>query len=158
MSLNKKVTVKSNAQGAVVIPSENNPDYAYVRLEQERTVFDGGWVRQKLFSAIIAGETESLQAIGFFAGQELEGKIVAKESLTPFNEKDPERDYKMAGDTGIVCCKDGEPIYRKTFYVEDDSETDELISHTNGDAIKEKLAESTVAENAEAEEEEVSLD
>jgi hypothetical protein len=41
--------------------------------------------------------------MGFYAGQELPGTIVIEESLTPFNKKAPERDLKIAGETGIVC-------------------------------------------------------
>ena len=43
----------------------------------------------------------------------------------------------MAGDTGIVCCVDGQPIYRKTFFVVDTTAQDVLIAHDNGSAIKE---------------------
>ena len=55
----------------------------------------------------------------------------------PFSKNDPDRDYKIAGDTGIICCRDGEPIYRKAFYSMDPTEQDVLIAHTNGNAIRE---------------------
>ena len=44
----------------------------------------------------------------------------------------------MAGTTGIICAtSDGEPIYRKTFYSEDENVADKLIPHGNGAAIRE---------------------
>ena len=44
----------------------------------------------------------------------------------------------MAGTTGIICAtSDGEPIYRKTFYSEDENVSDTLVPHANGDAIRE---------------------
>jgi len=42
----------------------------------------------------------------------------------------------VAGDTGIVCCVDGEPIYRTTSYDQDPLSTDYLVQHTNGEDIK----------------------
>jgi hypothetical protein len=52
----------------------------------------------------------------YYGGQMLEGTIVIKESLTPFNEKDPTRDLKVAGSSGILCKVGNDPIYRKTVY------------------------------------------
>ena len=48
----------------------------------------------------------------------------------------PERDYKIAGKTGIVCCQDGQPIYRKTFYTLNSSAEDVLVSHNNIEDIR----------------------
>ena len=79
---------------------------------------------------------EDLQQLAFTADQELDGKIVTKEQLTPFNESDPDRDLKMAGDTGIVCSKGGEPIYRRTNYTPDTTAQDVLIAHDNSDEIR----------------------
>jgi hypothetical protein len=67
----------------------------------------------------------------------LPGKIVIKEQLEAFSANDGNRDYKMAGDTGIICCVDGQPIYRKTFFVADATAQDVLVAHNNGAAIKE---------------------
>ena len=56
----------------------------------------------------------------------------------------------MAGDTGIVCCSHGEPIYRKTFFVADLEAEDVFVAHTNGDAIKEANGTSTDADASKA--------
>ena len=60
------------------------------------------------------GLVEDLKEMNLYAGQGLDGKIIIEESLEPFNKKNPERDLKVAGETGIVCTLGGLPIYRRT--------------------------------------------
>ena len=78
----------------------------------------------------------------------LPGKIYIRESLEPFSADDPDRDLKIAGDTGVVCCSHGQPIYRKSFYDQTGTQGDDLVPHTNGDAIKEANGASSAANNA----------
>jgi hypothetical protein len=132
-----KVYVTANEAGQVVIRSKENPIYGHIRLEQKRTVItDKGWVRSKTLSALMHGTVEELESLEFAAGEVLPGKIVIKESLTPFNLKDPSVDYKIAGNTNIVCVSGDQPIYRKTFYNQSGTDVDETIPHTNGEAIR----------------------
>jgi len=134
---NSNVKVTGTESGQVVIPSDNNTAYAHVRVTQKRNfVDDRGWLKKKELSALILGETADLTELNLFTGQELPGKIVIKESLFPFNVNNPEKDYKFAGDTGVVCCLDGQPIYRKAFYDETGKDEDVFIKHNNGSAIK----------------------
>ena len=102
--MNSTVKVVADATtGAVVKVSENNPDYASVRVEQTRMVIgNNNFIERKTVSALLQGSTADLQIMGFYAGQELPGTIVIEESLTPFNKKNPERDLKVAGETGII--------------------------------------------------------
>lgn len=138
--MNTKVRVTANAEGNVVSLSTENPTYGFIRVEQTRMVFsDKGWATKKVMSALIYGEASDLKSVGYFNGEELSGKIVVKESLEPFNRVNPERDYKIAGKSGIICCIDGQPIYRKTFYTESANATDELIAHNNTGAIREAV-------------------
>ena len=143
--MNSKVKVNADEAGNVVVPSNNNSEWGHIRVEQSCIVFDDkGFARVKSMSALIPGLISDLRSFGWKAGQEIDGKIIAKESLTPFNPKDPERDYKVAGKTGVVCCIDGQPIYRKTFYSTDSNcqdvfvydEKGNPISHNNGEAIR----------------------
>jgi hypothetical protein len=67
---------------------------------------------------------------------------VVKEQLKPFNKRNPEKDLKVAGDTGITCMVDDQPIYRKSFYSQDDNAKDVLVAHTNVEAIKAAYAKS----------------
>ena len=132
-----KVVVTGNEAGQVVIASKENPIYGHIRVEQKRTMLTNkGWVRTKVVSALIHGTVEELESLNFAAGEIIPGKIAIKESLVPFNTKDPSVDYKVAGKTGIICMVEDQPIYRKSFYNPSGTETDELISHTNAEQIR----------------------
>tara|TARA_R100000734_G_C3318100_1_gene111902 strand:- start:3550 stop:4140 length:591 start_codon:yes stop_codon:yes gene_type:complete len=133
-----KVQIVADDSGAVIRQSKNNPDYGHVRLVQERVTFgNAGWVKRNVVSTLLHGTIEDLQETGIANQTTLPGKIVVKEQLTPFNEENPDRDLKYAGDTGIICCAHGEPIYRKTFFTTDANAEDIFVAHTNGDAIRE---------------------
>lgn len=136
--MNSKVTVLADeTTGAVVNVSQNNSDYGYIRVQQIRTMIDdNGFLRRKPVSALIPGTVEELKASGFFAGQQLDGKIVVEESLEPFNEKEPNRDLKIAGETGIVCTYGGLPIFRRTKMSFDASAPDTLIKHDNVEELR----------------------
>lgn len=129
------VTAEGNNQ--VIINSNDNPTFGYIRLEQKRTVIrSNGWVSSKTLSALLHGTVEELECLNFVPGQVIPGKIVIKESLTPFNMKNPLADVKVAGDTGIICMLDGMPIYRKCFYTTNDNDQDETIAHNNKEEIR----------------------
>lgn len=131
-----KVRVTADAAGMVIIPSKNNPEWAHIRVVQDRMIVDeNGFARKKTLSALIIGLVEDLKCYGWKKDQEIEGRVMFKERLEPFNTKEPDRDYKKAGKTGIVCCQDGQPIYRKNFYGLANA-TDVCVEHTNGDNIK----------------------
>lgn len=136
--MNSKVTVLADEEtGTVINISQNNPEYGYIRVQQIRTMIDdNGFLRRKPVSALIPATVEELQATGFFAGQQLDGKIVVEESMEPFNEKDPTRDLKVAGETGIVCTLGGLPIYRRTKMSFDNTSADTLIKHDNIDELR----------------------
>ena len=136
------VIVKDDMNNAIRV-SKNNAEYAHIRLSQERTMINSnGWLQTKQVTALIHGKTEELIASGIKKFKKLPGNIVIKESLTPFNKNNPDRDLKMAGNTGIVCCIDGQPIYRTTKYDATGTQEDELIAHNNGESIREANAAS----------------
>jgi hypothetical protein len=146
--MDSKVKVLKNEDGSVLTVSEKNPEYAWVRVQQIRTVVDdNGFLRRKPVSAIIPGHVDDMKAMNFFADQELPGKILIKEALIPFNAKDPQRDLKVAGDTGIVCTLEGLPIYRKTYYSIKNNVEDIFVQHDNKDQIK--SAFNTTSSNSE---------
>jgi hypothetical protein len=142
--MNSKVIVTADATtNAVVNVSQNKPEWGYIRVQQVRTMIDdNGFLKRKSVSAIVPALLEDLQASGFFAGQQLDGKIVVEESLEAFNDKTPERDLKVAGETGIVCTFGGLPIYRRTKYTLDASATDTLIKHDNVEELRAAYANS----------------
>ena len=136
-----KVVVTGDVNGNVIGVSENNPDYGYVRVEQNGTfINDQGWLRMSKRSTLIKGLVKDLEEANFKAGQELPGKIVVVESLIPFNPENPDRDLKIAGDTGVICRIDDQPIYRQTFFTSNLDATDQLITHTNSEEIREVQA------------------
>jgi hypothetical protein len=142
IKMDAKVVVAADKAGNVIVRSSNNPEYGHIRVEQTRMVIDdSGFARRKRLSALIPGLVEDLKGFGWEAGELVSGKIIVKESLTPFNANDPERDYKIAGNSGIVCCQDGQPIYRKNFFTLSSSAEDTSVEHTNGEEIKAAYAE-----------------
>ena len=135
--MNSKVIVLADETGAVVNVSENNPEYGYVRVKQTRTMIDdNGFARRKSITALMPGLLEDLNDMGLFAGQQLEGKIVIDEALTPFNKKNPTRDLKIAGETGIVCTLGGLPIYRRTKFTFNTAAVDVVVDHDNVDELR----------------------
>ena len=136
-----KVKVFADEFGSVVFISPNNPEYGYIRVEQDCPVFSGkGWFDFKKRCAIIPGKAADLKRAveaGFFtAGKELPGKIVAKEQLEPLMASNTDFGLKRAGNDGVVLLFEDQMIYRRTFYTENLTETDVLIQHTNIDEIK----------------------
>lgn len=135
-----KVKVTADQDGNVIGVSKNNPDYGYVRVEQQVTqINEQGWLRNAKRSALIKGLVRDLIEAGLKEGKELTGKIVVQESFEPFNPQNPDRDLKFAGDTGILCRVDDQPVYRQTFFTTNLDAQDELIMHTNSDEIREAL-------------------
>ena len=125
-----KVSVTANLDGRVVVPTGEN--FGYIRVEQTTDVFtDRGFAVKKTVSALIFGNHDVLSSFGWRDGQELEGKIVIKESLIPFNKKEPSKDFKVAGASNIPCTKGGKNIYRRAVYTTNISAVDELIAHDN---------------------------
>lgn len=132
-----KVTVTADKNGNIVKISENNPEFGFIRVEQIATQIANGWLRKVKRSAIINGNVNDLLDASFKDGQELAGKIVIVESFNPFNPENPDRDLKIAGDTGIICRVDDQPIYRQSVYTVNDQAQDEFIMHDNTEEIKE---------------------
>jgi len=132
-----KVTVTADKNGNIVKISENNPEFGFIRVEQIATQIANGWLRKVKRSAIINGNVNDLLDASFKDGQELAGKIVVVESFNPFNLDNPDRDLKIAGDTGIICRVDDQPIYRQSVYTVNDQAQDEFIMHDNTEEIRE---------------------
>lgn len=133
----KVVIVADATTGTVINQSPNNPEYGFIRIEQSVNHYDdNGFLRRRKLSALISGPLADLQDAGYHAGMELSGRIIVQESLTPWNEKNPARELKVAGATGIVCRIEGEPIYRRTLYTEKENLTDVFLAHDNIDELR----------------------
>lgn len=145
--MKSKTKVVGDAAGIVVVPSQKNAEYGYVLVVQDRIIFDdNGFMSKQPVSAIVKGTIEDLKSMGWKADQELEGKVVIKESLTPFSKKQPESDIKIAGKTEVVCTLKGAPIYRKTVYTTNLLAEDLFVKHDNTEEIVAKQAAMKLAE------------
>lgn len=138
---NGKVLIAADKNGNVIGVSQNNPEYGYIRVEQNVIqINEEGWLRNSKRSALIKGKVEDLMACNYSEGDEVTGKVIVRESLTPFNSENPDRDLKIAGTTGVICRLDDQPIYRQTFFTTNPNASDDLIMHTNAEEIKEVQA------------------
>ena len=133
-----QVTVTADkTSGLVINPSKNNPDFAWIRVQQVgKSIDDNGFLQTDYKSAFIKGAPSDLEELGYVAGEVLEGQIVVTESTTPPNPKKPSQDVKMSGANGIPCTIGGQVIYRTTKYTTNMELVDTKIAHDNGDAIK----------------------
>ena len=122
-----------------IITQTLNPEIGYVRLEQQVNSINGNWIKSQKRSCIIFGKHDDLKAFNLNPNQELDGKIIVEESFIPFNPSNAEREIKMAGDTGVPCLVDGQPIYRRTRYTTNLMEQDVLIQHNNTEDIREAI-------------------
>jgi hypothetical protein len=139
--MNNKVLITADQMGSVIGVSKVNPEYGFIRVTQLRTVIsENGWLRPMKLSAFIRGKVEDLQDMNFVAGQELNGKLIIKESTEPFNKITPDKNIKVAGETGIVCCYYGAPIYREVSYTTNVELEDILVPHNNTEEIKVEMA------------------
>jgi len=136
-----KVKVTADQNGNVVGVSQNNPEYGYIRVEQQAIqINEQGWLKNVKRSALLKGKVIDLLETGYKAETELPGKIVVVESLTPFNTENPDRDLKVAGLSGVICRIDDEPIYRQSFYSSNPNAFDQLLSHNNNTEIKDVMS------------------
>jgi len=135
-----KVVVIADKNGNIIGQSTNNPEYGYIRVQQQTVqISEQGWLKTVKRSAILKGKMEDLLSAEYREGTQLPGKIVVVEALEPFNPTNPDKDLKIAGDTGIICRVEDQPIYRNSFYTSNPNAFDELISHTNSDEIKDVM-------------------
>lgn len=136
-----KVKVVADENGNVIRQSRN-PEIGYIVLRQEQDeISKSGWINTKTRTALLKGTLDQLKNQKLRKNSTLPGKIVVFETTTPLSSLDPERGLKRAGKDGIICCTaDGEPIYRETYWDPTGEDTDVMIAHANGDAIREANA------------------
>lgn len=149
--MNSKVIVSADDNGNVIRQTKNE-EWSNVLLTQSKLTFSNNNVMgnkpKSVLMLIRTDEALAMQEAGvLFAGQELDGNIIVEEQTMPFNETDPDRDLKVAGDTGIICATaDGEPIYRKSRYDASGTLTDTLVPHANGAEIRAAMGLETKTE------------
>ena len=143
--MENQVTV-TRKQGESLLTISENPEYGYFRVEQVRRIHENGFYVPKKISALVHCKVSDFEKAPYNEGDIIPGKIIILESLTPFNKKNPENNYKIAGKTGIICKVNGQPIYKNTMFTNDDSKEDKLVKHTNSDEIKRALSNASKSE------------
>ena len=129
--MNSKVKVEANKQGDLISRSPNSPQWGWIRVTQMRNVLqeETGIIRPVFCSALVQGKISDLKRLGWKDGMELDGKIIFKDSLTPFRKVNSDKDFKVAGNSGIVCSLEGQAIYRKYLYSANPAAQDVVIEH-----------------------------
>ena len=148
--MDSKVRVVTDESGTIIHQSSGNPEYGYIRLEQDRTVIDdeSGFLRRKVIRALLHGTMDDLTLTGFESNQELPGRIVVQEALEPFNKKDPQREIKRAGKTGVILLLEGKAIYRRTIYTNKQATEDVIVKHDNKKELQEAYAKQKATEES----------
>ena len=139
--MNNLVTVRKNEDGTFISKTKN-PEIGFVIYEQKAVELRNGWYADKSLSALVLGPLALLESMDH--SKPLVGKIIVREQLEPFNEKDLTYKLKYAGDSGIVCMQGDSAIYRTTEFTADLNAQSTYIKHTNGVDIRE-ANNSTVA-------------
>jgi hypothetical protein len=135
------VSVLADEMGNVINVSPNNPEYGWIRVQQAvNQINDQGWLKKANRYAFIKGLVKDLQDCQYQGGSQIRGRIIVVESFNPFNPTNPEKNLKVAGNSGVVCRVNDQPIYRETFFTPNVEALDQLIMHNNSDEIKEVQA------------------
>ena len=70
--MNSKVKVTADDAGNVIIPSQSNPEWGYIRVIQDRMfIDDNGFARKKTLSALIPGLVTDLKGFDWKNNQEV---------------------------------------------------------------------------------------
>jgi hypothetical protein len=151
-----KVQIKPSETGAIINAYKNNPEYGYITLQSEEMSVEGGWVRNKVRSALLRAEISLLEKFvqAFGKGGSIPGRITVKEfveSEVPENYmsrlnknlsyEDSIAPYvKRAGKDGIELTLGGERILRFTDYDGSGAQVDVTVAHDNTGAVVEARA------------------
>lgn len=131
--MNNKVTVLASANETLVTVNPNNPEYGYIRVGQTLSKFSPeGWIKNENRSFLLKGRVAELQNCGLSVGQGMPGRLVRQEALEPFDDYSQP---KVAGDSGVICKVNGQPIYSRVVYDATGTMEDTLIAHDNKEEI-----------------------
>ena len=114
--------------GLVITQNPNKPEFGSIRLDYKTATLSGGFSSIGNRSAFIHGRMEDLEAFGLTAGQELDGKIIKKESFSPFYDG---QQPKINPQTNEQVLTNGRPTYLEFQYTEDPKAHDKWIDEEN---------------------------
>ena len=110
------VIVVAHPETKELVTLRNNPEFGVVRVDQEVTQMEKGFLQTQKRSAFIGGKASDLKAFFTKEGQTLPGNIVVRESFEPFYEG---QEPKINPRTAEVFLKDGKPVFRESVYTDD---------------------------------------
>ena len=122
--------------GLVITQNPNKTEFGSIRLDYKTATLSGGFSSIGNRSAFIHGRMEDLEAFGLRAGQELVGKIIKKESFSPFYEG---QQPKINPQTNEQVLTNGRPTYLEFQYIEDPKAHDMWIEEEE-EAVQEVVA------------------
>ena len=133
---NQKINIVSDAEGKRYRQSKSK-ELFFVRLSQSSLKFTNNFLKEVTLSCLVFAKLDLLEQAFPMSLKSLTGKLVIKESFTPSDPSDLEKDLKRAGsDDAPICVADGKHIYRKIIYDPSSAIADTLIPHTNVDEIR----------------------
>ena len=130
-----KADVKLLANNTIRVNS-NKPEYGSIMVIEESAKINNGFLNKKVKVGFITAKVEDLLSLDYKADQEVDFKIVHKET-TNAPEGQGYR-QKINPQTGEILCSGGKEIMWRTFVVNaNDASTDEYIQH---DSVKVPVA------------------
>lgn len=130
---NVKVTAHP-VSGLVVTPSKNN-SYGTLRVDSVHENMENGFLNIQRRTAFIRGLIEDLNSLQLKAGQTLPGKIIKRESFTPFYEGQKE---KRNPRTNEVILTSGKPTFIEYVYTQKENAYDEWVGISSTTMVEEK--------------------
>lgn len=127
--VNKNATkvVAHPETGVVVTQNVNKPEYGTIRVDSETITFsEDGFMNKSRRTAFIRGEYKLLMSLGLKDGMTLPGKIIKKESYTPFFEG---QTPKINPTSGEIVLTNGRETYLQFVYTEDKNASDVFINN-----------------------------
>lgn len=134
MTNSQKPTVIAHPEtGAAITPSTNNPEWGTFRVDSVTPVFSNGVLNMNKRTAFVRGRIADLEALGLTIGMQLSGKIIRRESFSPFYEGQNPKAYPTntvidgRDVSGQSVLKNGKETYLESIYTEDPSAKDEWV-------------------------------
>jgi hypothetical protein len=138
MANSVKITTCKKDSNEILGLSTNNPEYGYIRVEENGGLSfgNGGWLNSSSKTALIKGKTADLKTFiqknNVKVGFELQGQIVIMEQTTPFYAGQQPKVNTSTGEVLYVTVNGVKtPIYRQTEFTQDMTRQDVMLQHEN---------------------------
>lgn len=127
------VKVAAHKKTGELISVGKNPLYGSIRVEAQHVSLENGFAQTQNRSAYINGALEDLESFNFQIGQELSGKIIRKESYSPFYEG---QTPKKNPQTDEIVLKNGREVYMQQVFTQVETAQDEWVGETAMEVVE----------------------